>query len=57
MVRPLGCVSPLLQAGTINIAPKKPNWDLKRDLEGKLTVLNKRTRRALRTLIRESSKQ
>lgn len=40
------------QSATVNIAPRKPNWDLKRDLETKMALLNKRTRRAVRALIR-----
>merc|ERR1719440_1133549 len=34
------------------IAPKKPNWDLKRDVEKKLNVLQGRTDRAVVQLIR-----
>eukprot|EP00918_Siedleckia_nematoides_P024364 GHVU01052698.1.p1 GENE.GHVU01052698.1~~GHVU01052698.1.p1 ORF type:complete len:129 (+),score=28.01 GHVU01052698.1:37-387(+) len=33
------------------IAPKKPNWDLKRDVERKLTILSHRTDRAIVQLI------
>lgn len=35
------------------IQPKKPNWDLKRDLERKLEVLNVRTDNAIARLVRE----
>ena len=42
----------LHKSATVNIAPRKPNWDLKRDLETKMALLNKRTRRAVRALIR-----
>lgn len=35
------------------LQPKKPNWDLKRDLEKKLVVLNVRTENAIATLVRE----
>ncbi|KAF8936475.1 mRNA splicing factor [Dissophora ornata] len=35
-----------------NLAPKKPNWDLKRDIEPKLLKLEKRTRAAVIELIR-----
>ncbi|KAF3794409.1 Coiled-coil domain-containing protein 12 [Nymphaea thermarum] len=31
----------------INIAPKKPNWDLRRDIQKKLDKLEKRTQKAL----------
>ena len=41
------------ESATVNIAPRKPNWDLKRDLETKMALLNKRTRRAVRALIRK----
>lgn len=35
------------------LQPKKPNWDLKRDLEKKLEVLNTRTDNAIARLVRE----
>ena len=35
------------------LRPKKPNWDLKRDLEEKLQVLNVRTENAMARLVRE----
>ena len=35
------------------LQPKKPNWDLKRDLERKLDVLNVRTENAIARLVRE----
>ena len=35
------------------IQPKKPNWDLKRDLERKLEVLNVRTDNAIARIVRE----
>lgn len=31
----------------LNIAPKKPNWDLRRDVQKKLDKLEKRTQKAL----------
>ncbi|KAG9097275.1 hypothetical protein FRC06_007732 [Ceratobasidium sp. 370] len=37
----------------LNIAPKRPNWDLKRDLEKKLVKLERQTQRAIHTLIRQ----
>jgi coiled-coil domain-containing protein 12 len=37
----------------LSIAVKKPNWDLKRDLEPKLEKLAKRTRRALVEMLNE----
>ncbi|TPX51643.1 hypothetical protein SeMB42_g00085 [Synchytrium endobioticum] len=35
-----------------NLAPKKPNWDLKRDLERKIAKLERRTQVAIIELIR-----
>ena len=37
-----------------NIAPKRPNWDLKRELERKMAKLERRTQEAIHTLIRWS---
>jgi len=38
------------------LAPRKANWDLKRDVEKKLTKLERRTKRAMAELIREKLK-
>ena len=35
-----------------NIAPKRANWDLKRDMEKKVARLERRTQEAIHTLIR-----
>lgn len=35
------------------LQPRKPNWDLKRDLDKKLDVLNVRTENAIASLVRE----
>lgn len=35
------------------LQPKKPNWDLKRDLDKKLEILNARTDNAIAKLVRE----
>lgn len=35
------------------LRPKKPNWDLKRDLDAKLQILNVRTENAIAKLVRE----
>lgn len=35
------------------LQPKKPNWDLKRDLEKKMEILNVRTDNAIANLVRE----
>ena len=37
----------------LNIAPRKPNWDLKRDVAKKMEKLNRRTQLAIVELIRE----
>ena len=37
----------------LDIAPKKPNWDLKRDITKKLEKLERRTQQALVEMIRE----
>ncbi|KIL00934.1 hypothetical protein PAXRUDRAFT_821140 [Paxillus rubicundulus Ve08.2h10] len=36
-----------------NIAPKRPNWDLKREMEKKLAGLERKTQEAIHTLIRQ----
>ncbi|XP_064488559.1 coiled-coil domain-containing protein 12-like [Ornithodoros turicata] len=36
-----------------SLAPRKPDWDLKRDVAKKLEKLDKRTKRAIAELIRE----
>lgn len=40
-------VSNILQDPFLNIAPKKPNWDLRRDVQKKLDKLEKRTQKAI----------
>jgi len=37
----------------LNLAPRKPDWDLKRDVAKKLAKLEKRTQRSIAVLIRE----
>ncbi len=39
------------------LQPKKPNWDLKRDLERKLEILNVRTDNAIARLVRQRIQQ
>ncbi|KAL8139315.1 hypothetical protein V2J09_005336 [Rumex salicifolius] len=41
----------------LNIAPKKPNWDLRRDVQKKLDKLERRTQKALFKLMEEQEKQ
>ena len=36
----------------INLAPRKPDWDLKRDVAKKLEKLERRTQKAIADLIR-----
>ncbi|XP_003384885.1 PREDICTED: coiled-coil domain-containing protein 12-like [Amphimedon queenslandica] len=40
-----------------NLAPKKANWDLKRDTASKLEILERRTQKAIIELIRERLKE
>jgi coiled-coil domain-containing protein 12 len=40
-----------VQTDTVTIAPRKPNWDLKRDVEKKLGRLERATQRAVGELI------
>lgn len=40
-----------------NLAPRKPDWDLKRDVSKKLEKLERRTQRAIAELIRERLKE
>ncbi|KAF8590075.1 mRNA splicing factor [Ramaria rubella] len=37
----------------LNIAPKRPNWDLKREMQRKLAKLDRKTTDAIHTLIRQ----
>jgi len=37
----------------LNIAPRKPNWDLKRDVAKKMEKLNRRTQLAIVELLKE----
>ncbi|CAA3008618.1 Hypothetical predicted protein [Olea europaea subsp. europaea] len=37
----------------LNIAPKKPNWDLRRDVQKKLDKLERRTQKAMVTLMEQ----
>lgn len=40
-----------IQDPFLNIAPKKPNWDLRRDVQKKLDKLERRTQKAMVTLM------
>ncbi|KAK8799202.1 pre-mRNA splicing factor protein [Blastocystis sp. subtype 4] len=37
----------------INLAPKKPNWDLKRGIEHKMEMLEKETQKAMIQMLKE----
>ncbi|KAG0602098.1 hypothetical protein M758_11G160200 [Ceratodon purpureus] len=54
-------VEPLQVTGAedpiVSIAPKKPNWDLRRDVAKKLEKLEKRTHRAIVELMNEEEKR
>ncbi|XP_076932240.1 uncharacterized protein LOC143597702 [Bidens hawaiensis] len=41
----------------LNIAPKKPNWDLRRDVQKKLDKLEKRTQKAIYQLMEQQEKE
>ncbi|KAI6045534.1 mRNA splicing factor [Pisolithus marmoratus] len=41
------------ELNVFNIAPKRPNWDLKREMEKKLAKLERKTQEAIHTLIRQ----
>ncbi|CAN6818107.1 unnamed protein product [Brassica oleracea] len=41
----------------VNIAPKKPNWDLRRDVQKKLDKLESRTQKAMYKLMEEHEKE
>jgi len=41
----------------VNIAPKKPNWDLRRDVQKKLDKLEKRTQKAMFQLVEQQEKE
>ncbi|KAL8547841.1 hypothetical protein ACS0TY_007244 [Phlomoides rotata] len=47
-----------IQDPFLNIAPKKPNWDLRRDVQKRLDKLERRTQKAMLTLMeREEEKR
>ncbi|XP_048329324.2 uncharacterized protein LOC107418704 [Ziziphus jujuba] len=41
----------------VNIAPKKPNWDLRRDVQKKFDKLERRTQKAIYKLMEEQERQ
>lgn len=42
-----------MQDPFVNIAPKKPNWDLRRDVQKRIEKLERRTQKAIYQLMRE----
>jgi coiled-coil domain-containing protein 12 len=47
----------LLLQDITNLAPRKPDWDLKRDVAKKLEKLERRTQKAIAELIRDRLKK
>lgn len=41
----------------VNIAPKKPNWDLRRDVQKKLDKLERRTQKAIFKLMEQQEQE
>ncbi|EOY18712.1 Cwf18 isoform 2, partial [Theobroma cacao] len=41
----------------VNIAPKKPNWDLRRDVQKKLDKLERRTQKAIYILMEQQEQE
>ncbi|CAN6717283.1 unnamed protein product [Malus baccata var. baccata] len=57
---PVAAVPPLSEKKEdpfVNIAPKKPNWELRRDVQKRLDKLEKRTQKAMLKLMGEQEKQ
>ncbi len=46
-----------MQELLINVAPKKPNWDLRRDINKKLEKLERRTQRAMIQIMQEQERK
>lgn len=51
------CVPTLVQELLASMAPKKANWDLKREIEPRLAKLERRTARALVEIMLEEEQQ
>lgn len=47
----------LLVKDISNLAPRKPDWDLKRDIAKKLEILERRTQKAIAEEVRARLKQ
>ena len=48
---------PALQDVLVNVAPKKPNWDLRRDVARKLEKLERRTQRAMILIMQQEERE
>ena len=46
-----------LQQEPLNLVPKKRNWDLKRDMAGRLARLDRRTQAAVVELLRQRAQE
>jgi coiled-coil domain-containing protein 12 len=53
----LACAVKNVDDESLTVAPKKANWDLKRDLKPRLEILQKKTERAVLEMIREKAEQ
>jgi coiled-coil domain-containing protein 12 len=40
----------------VNVAPKKPNWDLRRDIAKKLAKLERRTQQAMIQIMKDQER-
>jgi coiled-coil domain-containing protein 12 len=49
---PVVDTAPAVKEPLLNLAPKKPNWDLKRDVEKDLAKLDRQTQLAINELLR-----
>lgn len=50
------CIDQTRGQDLFNIAPKRANWDLKREMEKKLAKLDRKTQEAIHTLISMSAR-
>ncbi|XXQ31676.1 Cwf18 pre-mRNA splicing factor [Plasmodiophora brassicae] len=56
-IEPIRQVASVPQDEMVSIAPRKPNWDLKRDVERDLALLQKRTQIAIANLARQLNEE
>lgn len=50
---PLASFTADMELDVLKLAPKKPDWDLKRDLAPRLSVLEERTQEAIRAILKD----